>query len=565
MKQSITLVFSGEAGQGLQTIEDFLVNAVSSSHHVFSCSDVMSRVRGGNNTVEIRVSDAPVGAYKDEIDIIFLLNDHSFARLSKRTGKHTVVVGEKDYSNKDGLEGADLTYRAYPFEEMAKEAGGKLFLNTVLFGFAAGMMDLKKEECLKLISDKFEDKGEKVIKQNHSAFNIGFENGIDFVIEEKIAPAGDLKKSYKVLNGTQAVGIGCLGGGCNFVSAYPMSPSTALLEYLANKGVEFDVFVEQAEDEIAALNMVIGAWYAGARAIATTSGGGFSLMEEAMSLSGITETPCVVHIAQRPGPATGLPTRTEQADLFQAVHAGHGEYPKVVLAPGTLEDGVVIGQRAFYLADKYQVPAIILTDQFYLESFGQMKRFELDGKYLDSFVEETEEDYKRYDLSKGPLSPRGIPAQGKGMVKVDSDEHDESGYITEDFSVRVAMHEKRLSKKELILEDYIEPAFIGPDEYNTLIVGWGSTFGVIKEYVESGAHEDMAFLSIKQLYPLDPSIKEYFDRADKVIAIENNASGQLANLLKLELDINADHKILKYNGQPFSIEEIESRVEEVLK
>jgi 2-oxoglutarate ferredoxin oxidoreductase subunit alpha len=565
MNRSITLVFSGEAGQGLQTIEDFLVNAFSSTHYVFSCSDVMSRVRGGNNTVEIRVSDSPVSAYKEEIDVLFLLNDHAYSRMDKRITAQTVIVGESDYMNKDGITTEEINYKEYPFEEMAKEAGGKLFLNTVIFGFAAGMMDLKKDECNSLISQKFKEKGSKIIKQNQYAFDLGYKNGIDFVLEDEIAPVGDLKKTYKVLNGTQAVGIGCLGGGCNFISSYPMSPSTALLEFLANKGMEFDVFVEQAEDEIAALNMVIGAWYAGARGIATTSGGGFSLMEEAMSLAGITETPCVVHIAQRPGPATGLPTRTEQGDLFQAVNAGHGEYPKIVLAPGTLEDGVLMGQKAFYLADKYQVPVIVLTDQFYLESFGQMERFRLDDKSLSSFVNETNEDYKRYDLSQGPISPRGIPGYGKGLVKVDSDEHDEYGYITEDFDMRTTMHEKRLSKKERVLQDYFEPKYVGPEKYKNLIISWGSTFGVVKEYVDSMEREDTGLLSIKQLYPLSPDIKGYFDKAEKIIVIENNASGQLANLLKLELDVHVDKKILKYNGQPFSIEDVESRLKEVLK
>jgi 2-oxoglutarate ferredoxin oxidoreductase subunit alpha len=377
-------------------------------------------------------------------------------------------------------------------------------------------------------------------------------------------PVGRLDQTMKVLNGTQAMGIGFLAGGCNVVCAYPMSPGTGVLMYLADRSKDFDILVEQAEDEIAALNMVLGAWYAGGRGLATTSGGGFSLMEEAMSLSGMTETPCVVHLAQRPGPATGLPTRTEQGDLLQAVFAGHGDYPKIVLAPGTLRDGVELGQRAFYLADKYQVPVVVLTDQFFLESLGMMERFTLEEKYTEAFIEETEEGYLRYDLNHGPVSPRGIPGYGRGLVKVDSDEHDEEGTITEDFSMRVRMHEKRLAKKEAILEDYVLEEWWGDKDYENLVVGWGSTHGVIKECLEIGDHGSTGFLSLKQVYPLHKNLKKYFAKAKNVVVVENNSNGSLAKLLKLELDAIIHHNILQYDGAPFSVETLQQRLGEVL-
>ncbi|PKM50342.1 MAG: 2-oxoacid:acceptor oxidoreductase subunit alpha [Firmicutes bacterium HGW-Firmicutes-7] len=563
MKNSLTIVLSGEAGQGLQTTEEFLVEAIAQSYYVFSTKDVMSRVRGGNNTVQIRLSDQFVYAYQHTIDMLFLLNDHSFSRLTNRITDKTIIFGEEGFADPLVINEKRATFKSFNLKELSKEAGGALLANTILFGFIAGMLELDEDSCKKQIMKRFLKRGEKVINDNQTAFDMGYKRGVKYPLQKEFMKSSDTS-TYKISDGTTAVGLGAIAGGCNFVASYPMSPGTGVLTYLARKSNAFEILVEQAEDEIAALNMVIGAWYAGARGLATTSGGGFALMEEAVSLSGITETPCVVHVAQRPGPGTGLPTRTEQADLNLVVYAGHGEFPRIVFAPGKLEDAVKLSQKAFYLADKYQVPVFILTDQFFLESLGQMERFELDDQYLESFITKTEEEYKRYLLTKEILSPRGIPGYGNGLVKVDSDEHDESGGITEDFNVRVQMNEKRLMKRELLLEEYSDAELIGPSDYRYLIVGWGSTYGVLKEFVETNENNDVAFLYVKQVFPLHKNLTTYFDQAQKVIAIENNATGQFANLLKLELDIKVDDKILKYNGEPFSIEEVEKRLKEVL-
>jgi 2-oxoglutarate ferredoxin oxidoreductase subunit alpha len=310
--------------------------------------------------------------------------------------------------------------------------------------------------------------------------------------------------------------------------------------------------------------MVIGSWYTGGRGLATTSGGGFALMQEAVSLSGVSETPCVVHIAQRPGPATGLPTRMEQGDLNLTVYAGHGEFPRIIVAPGTLKDGIELTQKVFYLADKYQVPAFILTDQFYVDSNSQMEKFDLENKYLEQNIVETDDKYMRYKITEDGISPRGIPGYGEGVVKGDSHEHTEEGLGTEDFNIRNRMNEKRMRKTDKILEDYIQPELIGEEDYKNLIVGWGSTYGVLSEFVDSNKDLKTSFLNIKQLYPLSDRLKKYFEKAEKIIVVENNLKGQLANLLKLELDVKVDERVLKYSGEPFSIEEIDSRLKEVL-
>lgn len=541
MQDSMTIVLSGEAGQGLQTIEAMLVEAISGSYHIFSTSEVMSRVRGGNNSVAFRISEQRVFSFRQEIDFLFLLNDHALNRLKLRITPKTKVFDQ---------------------ESFIKTESGPLGSNMIIFGFISGMLRLDKEACHKLVARQFSGKTEKSISENQSAVDRGFEQGrvyrpeIDLV---KSSAAG----SYKVVDGTQAVGIGALGGGCNFVASYPMSPGTGLLTFMASHAITQGVLVEQAEDEIAAVNMVIGAWYAGARGLVTTSGGGFALMEEAVSLAGMTETPCVIHLGQRPGPATGLPTRTEQADLNLVVYAGHGEFPRIVLAPGSLEDGVLLSQKAFYLADKYQVPVFILTDQFYLDSKGQMERLTLSKDYLKQHIEKTAPDYRRYRFNASGISPRGIPGYGTGFVKADSDEHDEYGMITEDFEVRVKMNDKRLGKEKLLLEEYVGVELIGPSAYKHLVVGWGSTYGVLKEFIQSGTRPDTAFLNIKQVYPLDLGLLDYFKKAQSVTVVENNAKGQFADLLILKLGVKVTRKILKYSGEPFSIEEIEKELSEV--
>lgn len=562
MLQSLTIVLSGQAGQGLQTIESLLDKAIQQSYHVFSTKEVMSRVRGGNNTIEIRISSEKVYAYKHTIDMLFLLNNHSFYRLEERINRDTVIFGESSFITEDELSSSGANFQELNLTQLAKEAGSVLFSNTVLFGFISGLLSLDLPTCSKLIKERFKSKAEKIINNNIVALENGFALGAGYTNKPSLNTNTQVK-DYKLLNGHQAISIGAIAGGVNYISSYPMSPGTGVLEYLADKGQDFDILVEQAEDEIAAITMTIGAWYAGARALTTTSGGGFALMEEAVSLSGITETPAVIHIAQRPGPGTGLPTRTEQADLNLAVYSGHGEFPRIVLAPGSLEDGILLGQRAFHLAAKYQVPVFILSDQYYLDSKTTVAPLKLSDKYLEPFIVESDDDYLRYKLTDDNISPRAIPGFGTGLVKCDSDEHDERGSITEDFNVRVLMNDKRLNKEALSLEDYVEAELIGPKDYDKLVIGWGSTYGVLKEATQSSS-EKVAFLHLKQVYPLSDDIKELIDQADTTVLFENNATGQLANLIKLKLDRSVTHQVLKYNGMPFTIEEVDAKLKEVL-
>ncbi len=358
--------------------------------------------------------------------------------------------------------------------------------------------------------------------------------------------------------------MGCIAGGCRFMASYPMTPASSLQVFIAKYGGEFDIIFEQSEDEIAAINMGIGAFYAGARALVATSGSGFALMEEAVGLSRINETPLVIYLGQRPGPAVGLPTRTSQEDLDLTLY-GHGETPKIIFAPGNLEDAFHLSQRAFNIADKYQIPVFILSDQYFADIYYNLPSINLENVEIEHHIIKTDENYKRYELTDDGISPRGIPGFGDGLVVVDPHEHDEEGHITEDQNLRTKMVEKRLKKLEGIKKDSIPPELIGSIDYSILVIGWGSTYGIIKEALDNLNREDIAFLYFKQVYPLHDSTKKYLDKANKTIIFENNAEAQFANLIKLQTDFKIDKNVLKYNGRPFSVEEVSENIKSFME
>lgn len=287
-------------------------------------------------------------------------------------------------------------------------------------------------------------------------------------------------------------------------------------------------------------------------------------MTEGLSLAGMLETPTVIHLAQRPGPATGLPTRTEQADLELALYAGHGEFPRIIFAPGKLEDGFYLTQKAFNLADKYQIPVFILTDQYFIDSYYNIPVLEVEKITIESHIIKTDKSYQRYKLTENGISPRGIPGYGKGLVAVDSDEHDEEGHITEDLDLRTKMVNKRLEKLESIKKEVLTPELIGSENYKYLIIGWGSTYHAVREALEELGRKDVSFLHFKQVYPLHPETERYLQKAEKSILVENNATAQLGKLIKLNTGVEIENRILKYNGLAFTVEEVRSNLEKYL-
>lgn len=562
MKNDISIVLSGEAGQGIKTVELLIIRALKNSgYNVFSTTELMSRVRGGNNTTEIRVSNERIEAFVDKIDILIVLSKNAFFRIENRLTKDTIIIGQ-DSIIEEKYKNGRYKIKYIALSSLAKEVGGLIYSNVIIYGLLGGIFDINLNLIKESITKYFSNKGKEITDNNINAVSKGYEKGKELKLGIQVEKDEKIKNQV-LLSGTESIGIGALAGGCNFISAYPMSPSTGVIQFLANHSEEFGVVVEQAEDEISAINMIQGAWYAGARAMTTTSGGGFALMEEGISNAAITEVPIVIHLAQRPGPSTGLPTKTEQGDLNLALYAGHGEFPRIIFAPGNFTDGIYLTQKAFNLADKFQVPVIILTDQFYIDSFQSIKSIDFKGFKVENHVTGTDKDYKRYKNTEDGISPRGIPMKGDGFVRFDSHEHDEAGFITEDPDIRTRIVDKRLKKLESYSKESIDAEIIGSKNYKTLIVGWGSTYGVIKEAIGKLDDDDLAFAYFKQVYPLPNNTKEILAKAKKLIIIENNATSQFGQLIKRYTGLEFTNHILKYNGMPFSLEEIIEKLNEI--
>ncbi len=567
MRKDLSIVLCGQAGQGIQTVEYLLTRIFKlAGYNVFATKEYMSRVRGGINSTEIRVSSGPVCAYINRIDILVLLNKGAVGHVEKRISPQTIILAEKETIAED----FDQTRHKFidvPFTKKATEIGNKIYSNVVAVGTIAGLFGIELQTVSEYVKKFFSSKTDDVVQKNLEAVKGGFNLGVGLAdsseIKFDINDDDDIKNQI-LINGAEAVALGAIAGGCNFISSYPMSPSTGVLVFLAKQAKDFGIIAEQAEDEIAAINMAIGAWYAGARAMVTTSGGGFALMTEGLSLAGILESPIVIHLAQRPGPATGLPTRTEQADLELALYAGHGEFPRILLAPGKIQDAFYLTRKAFNLADKYQIPVFILTDQYFVDSYYNTACPDLSDINIEKHIIKTDEDYKRYKLTDNGISPRGIPGYGKGLVAVDSDEHDEAGHITEDLGLRVKMVDKRLKKFALLKDESIPPELVGSEDYKNLIVCWGSTYNIVKEAMKNLGRDDTAFLHFKQVYPLPGQTSDYLKEAKRIIIVENNATSQFAKLIKLHTGIEINDRILKYDGLSFYVEELTEKLNDLL-
>jgi 2-oxoglutarate ferredoxin oxidoreductase subunit alpha len=558
-ENEVVIVLGGEAGQGIQTLETILTRMLKAAGlHVFATKEYMSRVRGGSNSATIRAASGPVRAAVDRADICVLLDRDAHPWLMNRITQKTLLIGDPaTLGDIDGL-------LALPLAELARQAGDKILANGIAGGFVSGLLRLPPASLETALRELFADKGEEMLDQNLHAARLGWERGRATAEERQLecnfATDPDLSR-HLFLNGTQAVGLGAIAGGCNFIASYPMSPGTGVLQFLAQYAGRFGIVVEQAEDEIAAINMGLGSWYAGGRAMVSTSGGGFDLMEEGLSLAGVIESPMVIHLAQRPGPGTGLPTRTEQGDLDLALYGGHGEFPRAILAPGTLEEAFHCAEQAFALADASQCPVFILTDQYLLDSGHDLAVLPLPAQPREPRIVATAADYQRYAAAENGLSPRGIPGHGQGFVRVDSDEHDESGFITERAEVRIAMVDKRL-KKLVLLRDLPEfpTCWSGPEQPQRLIVGWGSTRTAVEEALARVADPATACLYCAQVYPLSEAFKRHLLEAPRLIVIENNATGQFARLIQRETGRRADVHWLRYDGRPFSVEDVANRL-----
>ena len=550
-----SLIVGGEAGQGMDTFASLFEKAIKRcGYNVYAYSDYMSRIRGGHNFFNIRFSTENILAIKDNIDILFALNEET-VQIHKDKVKDTgIIIADEAVAKEDN------SIIHLKLSEIAKKLNNKRVANTVGLGAILNYFGVPMDIAAKIIKEEFK---EEIADVNLKALEEGYK-----LLDTKYNL--QIREDDKILiNGNEAVGLGAIAAGCKFYCGYPMTPSTGVLTYIAKHANEYNIVVDQVEDEVAALNMALGASYAGVRAMTGSSGGGFALMVEALSLAGIIEVPVVVINVQRPGPATGFPTRTEQADLRFMIHAGHGEFPRMVMALRDTEDAFYQTVRAFNIAEKYNIPVLLLSDQHLADGVTTKNPFDLKNIKIERHIKRhIEGEYKTYEFTETGVSPRIIPGKIEGAtVLVDSDEHDEYGHITESAEIRIKMVDKRLKKFELLKEEVKEPWHVGDEEPENLVVCWGSTYGAVKEAVENLLDEGVSIgaLVFGDIWPFPTSkLLSLSKKAKKIIDIEQNATGQLDSLMRQEALIQSDYKILKYDGRPFTADEVYRRIKEVI-
>ena len=570
MPIDITIRIGGQAGQGMQLI-GYTIAKIFTRHgyHVFMNQDVESRIRGGHSFVQVRIKDGPVHAISDNVDLLIALDKGVIDEDLPDLAEDGVMIFDGE---KTGFQSDNPNHFAVPLEQLATEAGkSKIMVNTVATGAAFALMGFDLQPLLDRIEEEFDRKGKLVVENNRNSASEGYryvQKNFKGLHPYKIPPVPS-SRGKMLLNGSEAMALGAVCSGLKFYSGYPMSPSTPIMEFVGSMAKAHNIILESAEDEIAAINMVIGASFAGARAMTATSGGGFCLMVEGLGLAGMTETPVVIVVAQRPGPSTGLPTRTDQADLRFVIHAAHGEFPRAVFAPGNAEQAFYLMGKAFNVADKYQTPVIVLGDQHLNDSYFTIDELDLAritidrGKIVFDDQNPSPMDYKRYAWDDSGISPRILPGQSEAVLYADSDEHTEAGHITESADVRKQMMQKRMRKLEGMRQEMEMPVIYPSQRSDVLILGWGSTYGAMKEAVEimnrDGLKSRMVHFS--EIYPFPPKdFRGEISKEAKVFAVEENYTGQFADLFQFETGIAIHHKILKYDGRPFSPNEILSEV-----
>lgn len=569
MKEDLNIRVTGEAGQGMKTIGTVLGKVFKEAgFYVFSNLDYMSRIRGGNNFYQLRIATTPKSCPKEKIDLLIPLTKEALHLHEDALDKDGLAVVDKEEFKLDEC----VNYICIDYFKLARKAGGSdLYINSVCSGILAAMSGIDLEIVKKVLYEMFSRKGEEIVENNVKAAEFGYNETSENYSSGQLKLAKPPGSPKYMLDGKQAVALGAISAGCKFYSAYPMSPSTGVMDTIARFMNKFGIIVEQAEDEIAAVNMAIGASATGVRAMTSTSGGGFALMGEGISLAGMTETPLVVGNFQRPGPATGFPTRTEQADLNLVLGAGHGEFAKIIFAPGTIEESFYLTKKAFNMAEKYQIPAILLSDQFLVDSARNIDKLVFDSEAIERNILSLKEakainEYQRYKLTTSGISPRAIFSRIDNVIYIDSDEHTEEGHITEDADVRVKMVEKRFQKKmAALLDEFIDPTAYNLERADTVFFCFGSVLGPLRECLEEINDPKLAMVHLSQVWPINSQkINALVKKKKRVFSVENNAEGQLAKLLRRETGISVNGSILKYDGRPFTLESLIKQIKDVV-
>lgn len=578
----LSILIGGEAGAGITRSGYLLAKAcIRGGLSVFGANDYQSLIRGGHNFYVLNIKAEEVYSQADHTDLLIALNAETITLHENGVVSGGAIVYDKDdtHLSPETLKREDLKLYGIPLKEIVKEEleAPILMRNTVAIGatFALVNYDLKLLEGA--LGDTFEPKiAEENIEAAYKGYDYvkgNFENNLGYRLRKTEKTGGQ----RIFLTGNEAVGLGAISAGCKFYVAYPMTPSTGVLHFMAANERKYGMLVLQPEGEIAAINMVAGAAFAGVRAMTSTSGGGFCLMSEALGMTGMTETPVVVMVSQRTGPSTGLPTYTAQGDLRFIIHASQGEFPRLVIAPGDVEECYYETMRAFNWAEKYQIPAILLMDKYLSESQMSVQPFnskevKIERGELITGEYDGEDEYRRHKITETGISPRAIPSTRGAIVRTNADEHGEFGLTTEDPEMTTKMIDKRMRKLAGLAQEFEErnietTKLYGSRGSEATIISWGSAKGPIREALKLLNKENIKlnFLQILYLLPFPAAkVEEVLNDAKKTIVVENNKTSQLSSLIREYLLRDVDHKILKYDGRPFDPDYLAQKIKEVL-
>lgn len=572
---------AGAAGDGILNagLLGMAKTALRNNLYVFATAEYPSLIRGGHNHLDLRISDRPLNAHTQELNLLLALNEESVTKHA-----HKITPGGGIIYDVDVAKSLDVTPYAkkgvsvfpIPITTMAFEAGGKIMRNSIGIGASLALVGLTLEEYKGVLESVFGKKGDAVVQKNIQAAQRGYDYIHSHFPQTSFRyrlTRCEKKKEEKdriFVSGNEAISIGAIKAGCTFYAAYPMTPASSILTVLAENEKKFGMVVKHTEDEIAAINMAIGASYAGSRAMVGTSGGGFALMVESFGLAAMTETPLVVVEAMRPGPATGMATHSGQGDLRFLLHAGTDEFPRLIVAPGDFDECYTHTLAAFNLAEKYQLPAIVLTDKYLGESYStisepdQNVQIDRGSTILNGNAPLDEKgEYLRYRHTPNGVSPRTVPGVKGGMHVASSYEHDEHGFEREEEDNRIRMHQKRYQKFATLANELPQPVIIGPANADYTLIGWGSTKGPILEAMRLLEKEKISvnYLQIAYISPFPKkTVEKILRAAKKTILVENTLTAQMAGIIREETGLAMDETILKYDGRPFSPEGIAERV-----
>lgn len=575
MIKDISVMIAGQAGDGVLFTGNVLAKIMKrEGWEIATYRYFPSNIRGEPTQYTIRASQKKNFGRGNAVNVLISFDCASIIKHAKKIADGGIVLcdGEELSLLRPALT-KGKTFHKFPLRILArKHFQNEIFKNMIALGALCYILDLNFRVIERIIVEAFlKKKGKEIVRKNVDAVNLGCEQAKKIVKkEERHFLVKKKDKGHLLITGDEAIAVGALAAGCRFFAAYPICPATEIWQWLALYFPEFNGIVVQTEDEMAAINMVLGASYAGARAMTATSGPGGSLMMEAIGLAGIAEIPVVIAHVQRVGPSTGMPTKSEQSDLNTWVYGSHGEFPRIILSPGTVEECYDFSVKAFNLADKYQCPVILLTEQEFGQNYRTIKKFDLSkiridrGKLLTPEALQKIKDYKRYAFTRDGISPRALPSTKNGVHMVESNEHDEYGYRDEEPENRVKMMQKRMRKLKGSARDLVPPKLWGDKTAEVGMIGFGSTLGAIVEAMEELRTVKMKtkYLQMRTLWPFPgKAVEDFLEGCRHVFVVENNFSGQLHDLIRSQTQPDARmHKILNYSSMSFRPVEISTQV-----